>query len=51
MELKKIKAISKKTGKEFTGYVVSIGKFQTPMFFPTPIEQDYLEEFLTDENN
>lgn len=50
MELKQIKGISKKTGKEFTGYVVEIGDFQTPMFFPTPVERKYLEDFLQNDN-
>lgn len=46
MELKTIQAVSKKTGKPYTGYVVKIGEYETPMFFPTKIELMYIESYL-----
>lgn len=46
MQLKEINGTSKKTGKDFTGYVVSIGEYTTPMFFPSKIELMYIKEQL-----
>lgn len=46
MELKEIHAKSKKSGKEYTGYVIAIGKFTTPIFFPSEIELDYIKNYL-----
>lgn len=46
MELVQINGVSKKTGKPFTGYVVQIGEYQTPMFFPSKIELDYIQRQL-----
>lgn len=47
MQFKEIKGVSKKTGKEFTGCVVVIGEYQTPMFFPSNIEKMYIKQYLT----
>ena len=44
MQLKEIKGTSKKTGKEYTGYVVQIGEYSTPMFFPSKVELIYIKE-------
>ena len=49
MQLKEIKGTSKKNGKPFTGYVVQIGEYQTPMFFPSKIELMYIKEFLKEQ--
>lgn len=46
MQLKEIKGVSKKTGKEFTGCVILIGEYQTPMFFPSKIEKMYINSYL-----
>lgn len=44
MQLEQINGTSKKTGKPFTGYVVKIGEYQTPMFFPSKVELLYIKE-------
>lgn len=46
MQLKEVTGKSKKTGKDFTGYVIKIGEYETPMFFPSKIELMYIKEFL-----
>ena len=46
MELQQVKGTSKKTGKEFIGYCVAIGKYKTPLFFPSPIELDYIMDYI-----
>lgn len=44
----KQKGISKKTGKEYTCYVLKIGLFEH-MFFPTSkVESAYLDNIITD---
>lgn len=48
VELQQIKGTSKKTGKEFTGYVFKVGDFTSPMFFPSKIELEYINDHLTD---
>lgn len=39
---------SKKTGKEFTAYVFAVGDFESPIFFPSKIEKQYLEEHINE---
>lgn len=46
MQLKEITGTSKKSGKQFTGYVVQIGEYRTPMFFPSNIELMYIKNYL-----
>lgn len=46
-QLQEITGKSKKTGKEYTGYTIKIGEYETPMFFPTKIEQMYIKNYLT----
>lgn len=46
MQLEKIEGKSKKTGKPYTGYVVKIGEYQTPIFFPSKVELIYIQEQL-----
>lgn len=46
MQLKQVIGKSKKTGKEWTGYVVKIGRYETPVFFPTEVELWYIEKYL-----
>lgn len=48
MHLVEIKGKSKKTGKDFTGYAVKIGEYQTPMFFPSKVELIYIKEQLNE---
>lgn len=50
MELKQVLGKSKKTGKEWTGYVVQIGRFETPVFFPSEVELWYIEQYLKKNN-
>lgn len=46
MELVTVSGKSKKTGKDWNGYAVKIGRFQTPVFFPTDLEKWYIEQYL-----
>ena len=46
MQLEEVQGTSKKTGKPFTGYVVKIGEYSTPMFFPSKVELIYIKEQL-----
>lgn len=46
MKLEEVQGTSKKTGKPFTGYVVKIGEYSTPMFFPSKVELIYIKEQL-----
>lgn len=46
MQLKEIQGKSKKTGKNYTGYCVKIGEYETPMFFPSKIEILYIKNYL-----
>lgn len=46
MQFKEVTGKSKKTGKDFTGYVIQIGEYQTPMFFPSKIELMYIKSYL-----
>ncbi|MBO7736100.1 MAG: hypothetical protein J6S67_26250 [Methanobrevibacter sp.] len=43
--IKKITAKSKK-GNEYTAYQAVIGLYKSPLFFPSPVEADYLDRFL-----
>ena len=49
MELKEQKFTSKKNGKEYVGYYVAIGKYRTPLFFPSEIELDYITSVLKEQ--
>lgn len=51
MQLEEVKGKSKKTGKEWTGYRVAIGKYKTPLFFPSEIELDYIASVMSGEKN
>lgn len=46
IQLKEIKGTSKTSGKQYTGYVVKIGEYETPMFFPSKIELMYIKKVL-----
>ena len=46
MELQQVKGKSKKTGKEYTAYCVAIGKYKTPLFFPSEVELEYIQNQL-----
>lgn len=46
MELVQVTGTSKKTGKQFTGYQLQIGKFKGPLMFPSEIEIDYIQNYL-----
>lgn len=46
MQLQEVSGVSKKTGKEWTGYVVQIGEYQTPVFFPSKIELMYIKSII-----
>lgn len=46
VELKQKTLKSKKTGKEFTAYVFAVGDFESPIFFPSKIELQYIEAHL-----
>lgn len=46
MQLEQIQGTSKKTGKKYTAYCVKIGKYRTPLFFPSEIELDYIQNHI-----
>lgn len=46
IKLVTIEGTSKKTNKPFTGYAFQVGDFQSPMFFPSKIELDYISRVL-----
>lgn len=46
MRLEKIEGKSKKTGKPYVGYCVTIGEYRTPIFFPSKVELIYIEQQL-----
>lgn len=46
MHLEQVQGKSKKTGKDFTAYCVSIGEYRTPLFFPSKIELMYIKTYL-----
>lgn len=46
MKLEKVEGKSQKTGKSYVGYRLSIGKYQSPLFFPTRLESWYIDEYL-----
>ncbi|MBQ3445814.1 hypothetical protein IJG29_03795 [Candidatus Saccharibacteria bacterium] len=48
MQLKQIVGKSKKTGKEYTAYYIAIGKYKTPLFFPSEIELDYIQRYIAE---
>lgn len=39
---------SKKNDKDYTAHILKIGDWESPIFFPTPIELTYIEEHLND---
>lgn len=49
MQLKQVSGVSKKSGKEWTGYVIQIGEYQTPVFFPSKIELMYIKSIVNKE--
>lgn len=44
--IKKLELTSKKTGKPFTCYQFSIGKFKSPLLFPSEIETVYIDTMI-----
>ena len=46
MQLEEVTGKSKKNGKPYTAYCVVIGKYRTPLFFPSEIELDYIKNHL-----
>lgn len=46
MKLEKVNGKSKKTGKEYTAYRVAIGKYKTPLFFPSEVELWYIQSYI-----
>lgn len=46
MQLKEVKGKSKKTGKEYTGYTIAIGEYETPIFFPSKVELIYIKNII-----
>lgn len=46
MKLEKVTGKSKKSGKDYTAYRISIGKYKTPLFFPSEVELWYIESYL-----
>lgn len=46
MQLKQVQGKSKKTGKSYTAYQIVIGKFKSPLFFPSEIEIEYIQRHL-----
>ena len=46
MHLQKVEGKSAKTGKSYTGYKLVIGKYESPLFFPTRLESWYIDEYL-----
>lgn len=49
MELEQVQGKSKKTNKTWTGYRVKIGKYTTPLFFPSEIELDYIRNHIREQ--
>ena len=48
VELKTKTITSKKTGKQFEANYFSVGDYESPIFFPSKIELQYIEEHLND---
>lgn len=46
MELKSKTITSKKNGKSFTAYYFAVGDFESPIFFPSKIELNYLKSYF-----
>lgn len=46
MKLEEIRGKSKKSGKEYVGYVIKIGEYQTPIFFPSKVELMYIKQVI-----
>ena len=46
MQLKQVQGTSKKTGKPYIAYYIAIGKYKTPLFFPSDIELMYIQSYL-----
>lgn len=51
VELKQLQLKSKKTGKPFTAYVFEVGKFRSPIFFPSEIELMYIQKQLNGDDS
>lgn len=49
MQLQEVQGKSKKTGKPYTAYCVTIGKYKTPLFFPSEIELDYIKGYIKEQ--
>lgn len=49
VELKEKRIKSKKTGKEYTACVITIGEYETPIFFPSDIEKKYILDQLNEQ--
>lgn len=50
MELRTKTLKSKKTGKDFVAYCLAVGDFESPIFFPSRIELNYIKERLSSED-
>lgn len=46
IKLQQVSGTSKKTGKKWVGYQFVIGKYKTPLVFPSEIELDYIKKEL-----
>lgn len=46
IELVKLNLTSKKTGKPFIAYAFQVGEFRSPIFFPSNIELNYINDIL-----
>lgn len=45
--LEKVSGTSKK-GKQYTAYRFKAGLYQSPLFFPDPVNEAYLQKFISD---
>lgn len=48
VELKQKNLTSKKTGKQFTAYCFAVGDYESPIFFPSKIELQYINEHINE---
>lgn len=44
--IKKLTLKSKKTGQDFVAYQFSIGKYKSPLLFPSEVEQFYIDSMI-----
>lgn len=44
--IKKLTLQSKKTGKDFVAYQFSIGRYKSPLLFPSDVEQYYIDHMI-----